>query len=180
MREPVDAGKVRRFFREFGRRVDGPGRVYVTGGGSAVLIGWRHSTIDLDLKFDPEPPGAFEALPRLKEELGINIELAAPDQFIPPVPGWRERSRFVERQGKVDFFHYDFLGQALSKVERGHEQDLKDVREMLARNLVTAAEMKRAFEELRRDLGRYPALDAASFQRKVGRALADFERGRKG
>jgi hypothetical protein len=31
-------------------------------------------------------------------ELELNVELAAPDQFIPEVPGWRERSRFVVRE----------------------------------------------------------------------------------
>jgi hypothetical protein len=64
-------------------------------------------TIDIDLKPDPEPPGFFEALPHLKEELDINIELACPDQFIPALPGWRERSLFVRREGPLEFFHYD-------------------------------------------------------------------------
>ena len=68
----------------------------------------RQATVDADLKLDPEPEGVFEAIVKLKDELDMNVELAAPDDFIPPVPGWRERSPFIARYGSVDFFHYDF------------------------------------------------------------------------
>jgi hypothetical protein len=44
-----------------------------------VLVGWRGTTIDVDLKMSPEPEGAFEAIAALKDELDINVELAAPD-----------------------------------------------------------------------------------------------------
>ena len=73
----------------FGREATGPGRVYLTGGSTAVLEGWREATVDVDLKLDPEPAGAFEAIAHLKDTLDINVELAAPDQFVPPLPGWQ-------------------------------------------------------------------------------------------
>ena len=110
-------------------------------GASALLEGWRESTIDVDLKIDPEPQGIFEAIAELKNELDINIELASPDQFLPEVPDWRDRSTYIERQGSVDFFHYDFRAQALAKLARGHDRDLSDVREMIGRGLVDAAEL---------------------------------------
>jgi hypothetical protein len=49
-------------------------------------LGWRDSTIDVDLSFDPEPDGVFDAIPALKRELSINVELASPLDFIPEVP----------------------------------------------------------------------------------------------
>ena len=61
---------------ELGQAVRSPGRVYFTGGVCAVLLGWRETTLDVDLKADPEPEGFFEALPTLKDALDINIELA--------------------------------------------------------------------------------------------------------
>ena len=55
----------------------------------------------------------------------MNVELAAPDDFIPPLPGWRERSLHIVQQGLVDFFTLMiFYAQALAKIERGHEQEL--------------------------------------------------------
>jgi hypothetical protein len=88
---------------------------------------------------DPEPPGIFEAIAQLKIKLDLNIELASPDQFLPPLPDWPARSSFIARHGEVEFFHYDFRAQALSKLARGFERDLSDVASMLERGLVSKA-----------------------------------------
>ena len=156
---------------ELGRLARGPGRIYLVGGATALLEGWRASTVDVDLKLDPEPPGIFEAIAALKHELGLNIELASPDQFLPPVPGWRERSRFVARHGEVEFFHFDFLTQALAKLARAHDRDLADVHAMIERRLISPAEIAEGLERIRPDLIRYPALDAEAFERRVRRFL---------
>ena len=84
-----------------------------------MLYGWRESTVDIDLSFSPESDEIFRALPELKELLNINIELASPSDFIPPLPGWEERSIFIVREGRIDFFHLDPYSQALAKIERG-------------------------------------------------------------
>jgi hypothetical protein len=167
MRPPVDAGRIRRFFEEAGRAADRETRVYLTGGATAVLHGWRSSTIDLDLKIVPEADALLRALPEIKESLRINIELASPDHFIPELPGWAERSSFVAREGKVSFYHYDYYAQALAKLERGHAQDLADVREMAGRGLIEANRLRDLFELIEPQLYRYPALNAASFRRAV-------------
>ncbi len=167
MRAPVDREKLERLLSELGRRARGPGRVYLTGGASALLEGWRRSTVDVDLKLDPEPAGIFEAIAELKEELELNVELASPDQFVPPVPGWRERSPAIARHGVVDFHHFDFQSQALAKLARGHERDRSDVRAMLERGLVTGSDLLAALEQIEPALVRYPALDAVAFVRRV-------------
>jgi len=159
MRAPADAARIERLLEALGRRSTGPGTIYLVGGASALLEGWRASTVDVDLKLDPEPPGVFEAIAKLKIELDLNIELSAPDQFLPPLPHWRARSRFIARHGKVDFFHYDFRAQALAKIARGHERDLRDVEAMLERGLVEPGELRSAFASIRADLIRYPSVD---------------------
>jgi hypothetical protein len=88
MRELADAAHIEEFMRALGRAAKAEGRVYLTGGATAVLI---------------------------------------------PVPdGWEERSPFIRREGTLSFHHFDPVAQALSKAERGHAQDLLDVREMIA------------------------------------------------
>lgn len=173
MRTPVDPSKIRRLMREIGRRARGPGRVYLVGGASALLEGWRSTTVDVDLKLDPEPAGIFEAIGELKTSLDVNIELSSPDQYLPPLSDWRERSSFIERQGAVEFFHYDFRAQALAKLARGYDRDVADVRAMLSRDLVSRADLATALGAMLPDLPRYPALDAAAFERRVRRFLAD-------
>lgn len=156
---------------ELGKRARGPGRIYLTGGATALLIGWRSSTVDVDLKLDPEPAGIFEAIAALKDELGINVELASPDQFLPPPPDWRERSVFIARHGEVEFFHYDLRAQALAKLARGHDRDLRDVEAMLARGLISTADLRSTLEAIRPGLIRYPALDAGELEGRVVRFL---------
>jgi hypothetical protein len=117
MRTDADAEKVRRLMEAIGREAQGEGTVYLVGGATAVLYGWRAQTIDVDLKLDPEPAGIFAAIRHLKDDLGLNVELAAPDQFIPPLPGWRERSPYIGTMGRVRFHHYDLYAQALAKIE---------------------------------------------------------------
>ena len=131
------------------------------------MVGWRETTIDVDLKFDPEPAGVFEAIPALKRALHINVELACPSDFLPALDQWRERSRFIDKFGQLEVFHYDFLSQALSKLERGHAKDLLDVTEMVRRKLVTADELLVQAEAIRPRLIRYPGVDEDSFLRRV-------------
>ena len=174
MRRFTDAVRLQQLMVGLGRACRGPGRVYLVGGASAVLLGWRPMTVDVDLKLDPEPAGAFEAIARLKDSLDINVELAAPDQFIPPLPGWHERSPFVARHGQVSFHHYDFYAQALAKIERGHYQDLADLGALHDRGLIEVDTLLLLFAAIEPDLVRYPALDPATFRDQVERAAAEL------
>ena len=159
-----------------GDRVRSKGTIYLTGGATAILFGWRDTTIDVDIKAEPEPEGFFEAIAALKEELDVNVELASPDQFIPPVPGWEGRSLFIGVRGLLTFRHFDPYTQALAKLQRGHDRDLRDVREMLGVGLLTLTDLKRSFKEIERQLIRYPAIDARSF----GAAVMSFIDGARG
>lgn len=154
-----------------GREADRETRLYFTGGATAVLLGWRTSTVDIDVKIEPESDRLLRALAGLKDRLEINVELAAPDQFIPPLPGWEERSRFIGREGRLSFFHYDLYAQALSKIERGHRQDLEDVDQMLEAGLIETAELLRRFEQIEGQLYRYPAIHSPAFRRAVEEVL---------
>ncbi|HEY3104689.1 MAG TPA: DUF6036 family nucleotidyltransferase [Pyrinomonadaceae bacterium] len=149
-----------------------PARVYLVGGASAVLLGWREATIDVDLKIIPESDEILRSLPRLKERLKINIELASPDDFIPPLPGWEDRSQFIQQEGKLSFYHYDFYAQALAKIERNFEIDRQDVGRLLAAGLVEPNRLMALFRSIQSDFYRYPELNFNSFRRAVERVVA--------
>ena len=167
MREPVDADRVQRFMAAVGAAARADGICYLVGGATAVVLGWRATTIDVDIELDPEQEEVLRALPRLKDELRINVELASPRQFIPLPAGWRERSPSVARHGRLTFKHFDLLSQALAKLERGHSQDLADVRTMLDRALVHAERLRAAFDEIEPELYRFPAIDPRDYRRRV-------------
>lgn len=167
MREKTTTARIHTLMHELGRAVKSRGRIYFTGGVSAVLYGWREMTLDVDLKADPEPLGFFEALPRLKDELDINIELACPDQFIPALVGWVERSVFIADHGLLSFYHYDFYGQALAKIERSHPRDTLDIQSMIESGLVNPRRLLELFRDIEATLIRYPAVDAAKLRSRV-------------
>jgi hypothetical protein len=103
---------------------------------------------------------------RLCWSVGVTL-LASPADFLPIPSGWEERSSFIRRIGRLSFFHFDFYAQALSKVERGHHQDIGDVHEMVARGLVNRAAALEYFARLEPYLHRFPAVDASSLRRAV-------------
>ena len=175
MREPVTADSLQAFMKALAAAAKTPGRVFLVGGVSAVILGWRTSTIDIDLKIIPESDELLRSLPELKERLHINIELAAPDDFIPALPGWQERSRFIQQEGKLSFYHYDFYAQALAKIERGHEIDLKDVDSLIANALVEPARLLGLFSVIEDQIYQYPAINASAFRRAVERIVANAE-----
>ena len=152
--------------------------VFLVGGTSAVLVGWRATTIDVDLVMRPESDAMLRAIPLLKEQLHLNVELASPDLFIPVPPGWELRSPVVVRIGRVTFRHFDFVAQALAKIERGHARDLADVEAMKERGLITVADVRAQFARMERELYRFPSIDPPSFRRAVDAAFPPHRRDR--
>lgn len=175
MRALAQAGSIRELMAALAAEAREDGRVYFTGGATAVLSGWRASTIDVDLALVPEQDALLRAIPGLKERLRLNVELASPVDFIPVPPGWQERSPFIERMGRLSFHHFDLYAQALAKVERGHALDLADVREMISRGLVRPGHAVEYFGRIEPDLYRYPAVDPPAFRRAVDAAFRSPE-----
>jgi len=171
MRPLADAERISRFMRALGQAADSDGACYLTGGATAVLLGWRASTIDVDIRLVPETDVLLRAIQRVKEEVQINVELASPGDFIPVPAGWEGRSLFETREGRLDFYHFDPYSQALGKLERAHAQDLDDVRAMVGRGLVDPSRALRLFEEIEPELFRFPAIDPEAFRRRVEEAL---------
>jgi hypothetical protein len=167
VRRETTPAKLEQFMSALGRRVRGPGIIYLTGGATALLHHWRAITIDIDIKPDPEPAGIFEAIAALKEELDVNVELASPDQFIPALPGWRERSLFIATHGPLQFYHYDLYGQALAKLQRHHDRDVQDVLAMVRDGLVGVELLWALFIQMEPGLLRYPAIHAPTFRAAV-------------
>src|SRR5439155_20532643 len=101
MRRKLTKESLHQFMRELGAAARSPGKVYLTGGATALLLGFRDQTLDVDVKLDPEPAGAFEAIANLKDRLEVNVEVPPPADFIPAPADWRERSRPIARSGPV-------------------------------------------------------------------------------
>lgn len=171
MRRLADAARIDRLLRALGKEAKEDTRLYLVGGATMVLNGLRGTTIDVDLRIEPEREELLRAIARLKEELEVNVELASPSDFVPVPDGWEERGRYVRRDGRLTTYHYDLYAQALAKVERGHAQDREDVQALLDAGLIDRDEAMRAFQRIEPELYRYPAIDPATFRRAVEEAF---------
>ena len=63
MRAVATREQIDRFMHALAAQARHDGRVYVTGGASAVLLGWRLTTIDVDIKLVPEQDALLRAIP---------------------------------------------------------------------------------------------------------------------
>jgi hypothetical protein len=169
MRKPVTEPVVREFMRAIAVEAREPGRIYLAGGASVVLKHWRGSTVDIDITIIPENDRILRAIPDLKERLQVNVELSSPAHFVPPLPGWEDRSPFITREGVIDFHHFDFYTQAFSKIERAHRKDLLDVDSMIRHGFVQPKRLLALFEEVADHLYRYPSLNPPTLRAAVER-----------
>jgi hypothetical protein len=148
-----------------------PFRVYLVGGGTAVLAGWRSSTIDADLYSDRDE--VFRDIQGIKERLRLNIEFARPEDFVPAIHGSAERHRFIERIGRIDFYHYDPYAQLLSKVVRGFRKDLLDAGRFVGSGWVDAQRFRDLVDAIPDSAyARYPNLSRESVLDAVAAFLA--------
>lgn len=151
MRERVDKQRIELFLQRLGQYFLQPGRVYLVGGTTLVYEGLRAQTLDVDISFEiaDEDHSRFIAVVRdLKERLLMNIEEASPADFIPLPLGFRERSEFVGRYGQLDIFHFDLYSTALSKIERGTDDDFEDVLSLLRSGRLEIDQLKVYFAEV--------------------------------
>jgi hypothetical protein len=176
VRRELTRDALRELMEELARTapVDESFRVYIVGGGTAVLAGWRASTLDADLYADREE--VFRDIQEIKERLRLNIEFARPEQFVPALAGTVDRHLFIDRVGNIDFFHYDPYAQLLSKIVRGFRKDLLDADGFVKSRMVEPAR----FLELVRGIpesayARYPNLSRDSVLEAVEDVLQAVE-----
>jgi hypothetical protein len=159
MRAPLTSERLREVMVELGRAAPrgSTGRVYLVGGSTAVLAGWRASTIDVDLHGAPEV--IFRDIQRIKERLGVNVEFARPEDFVPPLADTEARHVFIETIGSVSFFHHDPYAQVFSKIVRGFDRDLQDAEKFVSSGMVDVAQLRKLVHGIDdAAYARYPSL----------------------
>ena len=124
----------------------------------------------------PELDEMYQKFPELKDKLNINIEIASPAHFIPELPQWKERRIFIDTIDRVSFYHYDPYSQAISKIERGHSQDVHDVKKMIQESLIHVDQLKTLFQAILPKLYKYPALNLQSFEKRFTEFLDSISR----
>ena len=174
MREPVSKSRLIQFLSELalGSSTE-PSRVYLIGGATAVLLGWRPSTLDVDLCAERDQ--VLQQISELKKRLQINVELGRPEDSVPPLEGSSERHLFIETIGPVSYFHYDPYAQAFSKIVRGFNTDVVDATQFVRAKLVLPRELQRLVKAIPASgYLPYPRLSRLAVERAVDQFTASF------
>ena len=118
-----------------------------------VRLGLRGSTLDIDYVAASDDPTALvdleQAIRRLKDELDVNVEPASPADFLPIPSSVLDRSRFVERHGKVDVYYYHLPSLVIAKAARGLELDLADAETLIRAGEVDWGDVEATWREIR-------------------------------
>ena len=140
------------------------------GGSSLLPVAGTTSTFDINVQFSTAHEHHAEfirCLRTVSREMGILVELASPEQFIPLPAGFQERCQFVGRYGSLDVFHFDFYSIALAKVHRGNEKDFDDVVRMVKTELISLSTLEAYLAQILPDYEFYqPTADPEMFRRK--------------
>lgn len=175
MRNELTRARLLSLMRELAKTAPrrGPHRVYLVGGGTAVYLGWRASSLDADLCSDRED--VFRDIQGIKERLNVNIDFTRPEDFVPPLQKTEERHVFIDKIGTVTFYHYDPYAQLLSKVVRGFRRDLEDARKFVSSGMVDRARLRALVGAIPdAAYARYPSLSRAAVERALAAFLAEI------
>lgn len=135
------------------------------------IAAFLQHTLDVDLVIEVSADGHSELIRVLQEirlALDINIEEASPGDFIPLPAGFSDRHVFIGRYGQVEAFHFDWYCTALSKIERGRQQDLADVIALLSHHRIDWIRLEGMYREI------LPLMGQKSLRQKPGDFARNF------
>ncbi len=166
----VDARTLETFLQRLGQCFHHQAALYLVGGTSLLLAAGKMSTFDIDVQVQTENQHYSQfirCLRTVSRDLGVPVELASPEQFIPLPAGFQDRRQFVGRYGSLDVFHFDFYSIALAKVHRGNEKDFDDVVRMVQTGLISITVLESYLEQILPEYEYHqPSADPATFRRK--------------
>ena len=170
MRPGVDKTAIESFLQQLGRSFRKSGRLYLVGGAALVHARVRPGfTQDIDIQISGANEGELiVAVQQLIQKMQINVEFASPADFIPLPSGWEMHSQYIGRYGEIDVFYFDFYSIALSKMERGNNRDIADVKLLVQQGIITLNELDTAYQEVLAQLGqgRYPRVTPQQFSER--------------
>jgi len=161
MRHNASKVDIEKFLTTLGKMFHKPGRLYLAGGAALVHMGLRAgSTLDIDVVIETaDEDEMVTAIRRIVEQMQINIEFSSPEDFIPLPTHWVTQTEYIGRYGSIEAFYFDFYSLALSKISRGSERDLIDVKLLVQQKAITLEGLDAAYNEVLPRVGKRPYIN---------------------
>jgi hypothetical protein len=161
MRNNATKADIEKFLNALGKVFRKPGRLYLAGGAALVHMGLRPgSTLDIDIVIETTAEDEMvNAIRRLVEQMQLNIEFSSPGDFIPLPSQWMAHAKYIGRYGSIDAFYFDFYSLALSKISRGNDRDLVDVKLLVQQKVIDLQKLDAAYQEVLPRMGKRPYIN---------------------
>lgn len=112
-----------------------------------MMLGNPRSTLDIDYVGDDLAQTDFQhVITKVAQEMQIEVEPVPIQLFIPLEKTAYERCQLFGRFGLLDVYIFDVYSIALSKLDRGFDSDLDDIRFLLRQNHIEREMLKDAME----------------------------------
>lgn len=129
--------RLRAFLTAVGDRATSPAVLVLLGGSGLSLLGNHRLTLDIDYDGEESAVDEFRVLlEQVAAEMYIELEAVPLHRFIPLPPGADSRHIPAGRFGNLQAFVFDPYSIALSKLDRGFDNDIEDIVFLLRRGLV--------------------------------------------
>jgi hypothetical protein len=83
---------------------------------------------------------------------------------------------WIAKHGQIDFYHYDYYSQALAKIARGFDRDLRDAAMLLTSGRISEPELLRLFEVITPAMVRFPNINPKVFRSKLDSFIGSVRR----
>lgn len=133
---------IRAILQQLGDRLPHATRLELVGGGALALLGSPRPTIDLDFVGDDLVPSQLDqAVLSAAKELNIPADAVPLGRFIPLPEGSAERAIHIGQFSNLDVWVADPYSMALSKLDRGLDTDMDDLRFLLRSQFIRLDEL---------------------------------------
>jgi hypothetical protein len=156
--ERITSHIINNFFEKLSDTWEKPAEIYLLGGSALCMLGSPRETLDVDYTVDPTTDDQIlldDKIHQIASDLKIDIESVPLQEFIPLPAGAPSRRIFIGNHGKIRVYVFDPYSIALSKIARGFDDDLEDVRYMLKQGLIKIADLELFFRSILPEAGKY-------------------------
>ncbi|MBI1296079.1 hypothetical protein GC175_14090 [bacterium] len=171
----ITAERIHQFLTELAIRYTDPAEIVLLGGSALCLLGSERPTLDIDYVGDDLRKSNLQlVIDQLSDELQVPIEPVPIGDFVPIPDGADKRHIGIGRFGRLEVFALDPYTIALSKLDRGFDSDLEDIRFLLRQNLVSITELERVVENALQNAVQFDLdIDSIQTHLSVVRAMLD-------
>lgn len=139
----MDYIELKNALNQIGECLPPSSQLTLIGGSAMLLLGNSRWTMDIDFFGDDVNPNELHRqILQIARELKIQMEAVPLDRFIPLPEGSEQRAIAVSQFGNLSVYVADPYSIALSKVDRGLDNDFEDIIFLIQSKHITLEELE--------------------------------------